>query len=199
MFYIIIQPMEWLSICLIGISLALDAFIVSVVNGLTINGLKKHQGIIIAITFGVFQGVMPVIGYFLGELFINYIKDFDHWVAFGLLLLIGLYMIYEGVKGIIKKEELKENKFSYKKVLIQAIATSIDALAVGLTLSSIPIFIAWDALIITSITIAICLFGVFLGGVIHKFLKGHLSIANIIGGVLLIAIGLQILLEHLLG
>lgn len=190
--------MEWLSISLIGLSLALDAFVVSVINGLTINGLKKHQGIIIAITFGIFQGVMPVIGFFLGELFINYIKDFDHWIAFGLLLLIGAYMIFEGIKGIVKKEELTNNHFSMKTVIVQGIATSIDALAVGLTLSSLPIFIVWDALIITGITTILCLFGVFLGEMVHKLLKGHLSIANIIGGAILILIGLQILLEHIL-
>ncbi|MCR4561854.1 MAG: manganese efflux pump MntP family protein [Bacilli bacterium] len=191
--------MNWLSLIGISVGLAMDAFAVSIVSGLTIKGLKKWQGIVIAAFFGVFQGLMPLIGYLLGSLFISYIEAYDHWVAFGLLLAIGGWMIFEGVKDIVRPEELKEKVFSWKKVIIQAIATSIDALAVGISLQTLGIFIVWDVLTIAIITFVICLFGVFLGTQISKLLKGKYSIANIIGGTILILIGVSILIEHLLG
>ena len=187
----------WISLLAISVGLAMDAFATSIVDGLRYRNSKKRHGIYTALTFGLFQGVMPVIGYFLGELFINYIRDYDHWVAFALLLAIGGFMIFEGIKGIIKPESVKEKEFSWKEVLFQGIATSIDALAVGITLSTLDIFIVWDALVITSITFAICLVGFFLGVQISKLLKGRYSIANIIGGVILITIGVAIVIEHM--
>ena len=187
----------WISLILIAIGLAMDAFAASIVDGLRYHNTTKRHGVFVALTFGLFQGVMPVIGYFLGSLFIDKIKDYDHWVAFGLLLAIGGFMIFEGIKGIIKPESVKEKEFSWKEVILQGIATSIDALAVGITLSTFDIFIVYDALVITGNTFVICLLGFFLGTQISKLLKGKYSIANIIGGVILIAIGVSIVIEHM--
>jgi putative Mn2+ efflux pump MntP len=187
----------WISLIAIAFGLAMDAFATSIVDGLRYCNSSKRHGVIVALTFGVFQGVMPLIGYFLGSLFISYIEAYDHWVAFALLLLIGGLMIFEGVKGIVKPESVEEKEFSLKEVLFQGVATSIDALAVGITLATLNIFIVWDALVITGITTAVCLVGFFLGKVISKALKGRYSIANIIGGVILIAIGVSIVIEHM--
>ncbi|MBO6280742.1 MAG: manganese efflux pump [Bacilli bacterium] len=188
---------SWISLILIAIGLAMDAFAASIVDGIRYINSKKRHGVFVALTFGLFQGIMPVIGYFLGSLFINYIKDYDHWVAFGLLLIVGGLMIIEGIKGIIRPESVKEKVFSWKEIIIQGIATSIDALAVGITLSTLNIFIAWDALMITGITFTICLVGFFLGNQIAKLLKNKYSIANIIGGLTLVGIGISIVIEHM--
>lgn len=187
----------WISLILIAIGLAMDAFAASIVDGLRYHNTTKRHGVFVALTFGLFQGVMPVIGYFLGSLFIDKIKDYDHWVAFGLLLAIGGFMIFEGIKVIVKPESVKEKEFSWKEVILQGIATSIDALAVGITLSTFDIFIVYDALVITGITFVVCLLGFFLGTQISKLLKGKYSIANIIGGVILIGIGISIVIEHM--
>ncbi len=189
---------NWISLIMIAIGLAMDAFATSIVDGLRYQKAKKRHGIYVALTFGLFQGVMPVIGYFLGSLFIKQIEAYDHWVAFGLLLLIGGFMIFEGIKGIIKPESVKEKEFSWKEVFLQGVATSIDALAVGITLTTLKIHIAWDALTIAGITFIICIIGFFLGKQIAKLLKGKYSIANIIGGIILIAIGISIVIEHMM-
>lgn len=189
---------NWISLFLIAIGLAMDAFAVSICDGIRINGLKKWQGIVIALTFGLFQGLMPLIGYYLGSLFMSYIEAYDHWVAFGLLSIIGGLMIFEGIKGLIKPESVVPQQFKIRNILIEGVATSIDALAVGITLTTLPIFIVWDVLTIAGITFIIALIGVLLGQQINKLLKGKYSITNIIGGAILIALGIIILIEHLL-
>ena len=191
--------LEWLQLILIAIGLAMDAFAVAICNGIRIKNIKLWQGIVIALTFGVFQGLMPTIGYFLGETFMSYIEDYDHWVAFALLDGIGLWMIFEGIKDIIKKEEEKEIKFNIWIILFQGVVTSIDAFAVGITLTGYEIFIAWDALVIFGITFVIGFIGVILGKQINKLLKGKYSIANIIGGSILVILGIYIVIEHTLG
>lgn len=187
---------EWIQLILVAIGLAMDAFAVAVCNGIRTKNIKLWQGIVIALTFGVFQGLMPTIGYFLGETFMSYIEDFDHWVAFALLDGIGLWMIFEGIKDIIKKEEEKEIKFNIWTILFQGVVTSIDAFAVGITLTEFDIFIAWDALVIFGITFVIAFIGVILGKQINKLLKGKYSVANIIGGLILVALGIYIVIEH---
>ena len=191
--------LEWLQLILVAIGLAMDAFAVAVCNGIRIKNIKLWQGIVIALTFGVFQGLMPTIGYFLGETFMSYIEDYDHWVAFALLDGIGLWMIFEGIKDIIKKEEEKEIKFNIWTILFQGVVTSIDAFAVGITLTTFEIFIAWDALVIFGITFVIAFIGVILGKQINKLLKGKYSIANIVGGSILVILGVYIVIEHTLG
>lgn len=191
--------LEWLQLILVAIGLAMDAFAVAVCNGIRTKNIKLWQGIVIALTFGIFQGLMPTIGYFLGETFMSYIEDYDHWVAFALLDGIGLWMIFEGIKDIIKKEEEKEIKFNIWTILFQGVVTSIDAFAVGITLTTFEIFIAWDALVIFGITFVIGFIGVILGKQINKLLKGKYSIANIIGGSILVILGIYIVIEHTLG
>ena len=188
---------SWISLIAIAIGLAMDAFAASIVDGLRYQNTKKRHGVYVALTFGLFQGLMPLIGFLLGSLFISYIEDYDHWVAFGLLLLIGGFMCFEGIKGIVKPESIKPKEFSFKEVIFQGVATSIDALAVGITLNTLEIFVAWDVLIITVVTFVICLVGFFLGTLISKLLKGKFSITNIIGGIILIGIGVSIVIEHM--
>ena len=190
---------DWISLFAIALGLAMDAFATSIVDGLRYGKATKRHGVFVALTFGLFQGLMPLIGFFLGSLFISYIEAYDHWVAFGLLLLIGGFMIFEGVKGIVKPEAIQEKEFSWKEVLFQGVATSIDALAVGITLSALSIFIVWDSLVITGVTFLMCLLGFFLGKEISKLFKGKVSIANIIGGTILILIGVTIVIEHMAG
>ena len=126
-----------LQIMLIGVSLAMDAFAVSITNGMCYGDLNKRKGATIPLTFGIFQAVMPLAGFFLGTLFIGYIDAFDHYVAFGLLLVIGGKMVLDGIKELRSEDEqIKIKKFSYPEVLLQGVATSIDALAVGISMLS---------------------------------------------------------------
>ncbi|MCB9497943.1 MAG: manganese efflux pump [Erysipelotrichaceae bacterium] len=193
-------------ILLIGIGLAMDAFAVSICNGLSICNLNKKKALIIAITFGLMQGIMPLIGYFIGNIFYVYIRDFDHWVAFILLSLIGGKMLFDGIKALAKPEQTKPKMFSYKEVFLQGIATSIDALIIGVTLCSMTMGLVannfdWSIFVETGIialvTFIISAIGIFLGGGINHLLKGKFAIAEIIGGVILIGIGIKTILDHL--
>lgn len=203
---------EYITLILLGLSLAMDAFSVSICDGLTISNLNKKKSILIATTFAIFQGLMPLIGYLLGSLFIEKIEKFDHYIAFTLLLFIGGKMIFDALK---ERKELKQRQkalesgesqgeietplkeFKYGEILLQGLATSIDALACGLTLLAMQINIFIDISIISVITFVICLLGVFLGKVFDKLFKGKTYIAEIIGGAVLILLGTKILIEHL--
>lgn len=173
----------------------MDAFAVSITNGLCYKNMNKKQSTLIAFSFGFFQGLMPLIGYYIGSLFEEYIEPVDHWIAFGLLFLIGFKMIYDAVKDISAEDELIEKQFSCKSLLVQSIATSIDAFMVGLTFVAFKMNIFGIVSIIFAITFSICLLGVFLGGKVgSKFGKK----AEIVGGTVLILIGVKIVIEHLL-
>lgn len=197
----------FLEVFLIGIGLAMDAFAVSICDGITITNLNKRKAVVISATFGLMQGIMPIVGFFIGNLFYSYIKNFDHWVAFVLLLIIGGKMLYDGIKGLVKPEEAKPKVFSFKEVFVQGIATSIDALMIGITLCSVSMGLVdgngfdWsifvEAGIIIVVTFIISIIGVLLGGGINHLLKGKYSIAEIIGGVILIGIGVKVVLDHL--
>lgn len=195
-----------LSVVLSGVSLAMDAFAVSICDGMVYRNLNKRKGVVIPLTFGLFQAIMPIIGFYVGFAFLKYIDSFDHWIAFGLLLIIGGKMIYDGIKELLsKEEELKEKKFSVAEVLVQGVATSIDALAVGFTLNSMLEGVsnlqlwAWISVgIIGVITFAISLTGLVIGVKVGKLFKKKACIAEIIGGVVLIGIGLKILIEGLI-
>jgi len=197
----------FLEVMLIGLGLAMDAFAVSVCDGITITKLSKRKAIAIASTFGLLQGIMPLIGYFIGSLFFKYIESFDHWIAFILLGIIGSKMLYDGIRSLVKCELAVPKAFSYKAIFVQGVATSIDALIIGITLCSMTmgliaggfdysIFV--EAGIITIITFGVCLIGVTLGKGIYHLLKCKYAIAEVVGGVILIAIGLKILIEHLI-
>lgn len=196
----------FISIVLTAISLAVDAFAVSVCDGMVYNDLKKRNGVLIPLTFGLFQALMPLIGFYVGMALIGYIDSFDHWIAFILLLIIGGKMIFDGIKeGRSKEEVVAKKKFTITEVLLQGVATSIDALAVGFTLnsmlegvSSLQLW-AWISVsVIGVITFAISLTGLILGIKAGKLFKKKVFIAEIIGGLVLIAIGLKILIEGLI-
>ncbi len=197
-----------LQIALIGVSLSMDALAVSITDGMCYRNLKKSNGVTIPLTFGIFQAIMPLAGYFLGTLFLQYIDAYDHYVAFGLLLIIGGKMVLDGIKELrTPPGEIKEKKFFYPEVLLQGVATSIDALAVGLTIGTMlenysianpNVTVIWLVAIIGVITFAISTVGVVLGVKIGKLLKNKACIAEIIGGAVLIGIGIKILVEGLI-
>lgn len=177
---------------LIALGLAMDSFSVSISNGLTANVFKKSKAITIALFFGFFQGIMPVVGWLAGESIANYISAFDHWVAFSLLTIIGVKMIHESFSN---KPNNFLNTYNFKVILILSVATSIDALAVGLSFSFLNISILSPALIIGVITFSLSFFGVYIGKRFGKILKNKIEV---LGGLILIVIGVKILLEHLI-
>jgi len=177
-------------IFLIGIGLAMDAFAVSICKGLSTRQLKIKHAFICGGYFGVFQGMMPLIGYFLGVQFKDKIESIDHWIAFILLFLIGFNMIKEAFGN----EENCDPDFSFRAMIPLAIATSIDALAVGVTFAFLNVHILTAVLIIGITTCIISMIGVKIG---HVFGSKYKSKAEIAGGIILIFIGFKILLEHL--
>ena len=174
----------------IGVGLAMDAFDVAVGKGLSMKRLSLKNAGLVGFYFGFFQALMAVIGYFLGIGFKDYITSIDHWVAFILLGLIGANMIKEA----FGYEEDVDDDLSFKTMLILAIATSIDALAVGITFAFLQVNILYAALIIGVTTFVISVIGVKIG---HVFGLKYKSKAEIAGGIILIAMGCKILLEHL--
>ncbi len=182
---------------LIGVGLAMDAFAVSICKGLAMTKINKKQLITLAVAFGGFQALMPAIGYFLGNAFISYIEAIDHWVAFILLAYVGGKMIWEVIEDIRHPQEGEEEKdqpLPLTEVLVLAIATSIDAFAVGISFSIYGVNIALAAAIIGIVTFIISAAGVGIGNVFGSKYKNKAEIA---GGVILICIGLRILLVDL--
>ena len=183
--------MELITLLLIAISLSFDTFAVSVSTGLMINQIQFKQATRIAMVLAVVQTLMPLIGWFAGSLIKEYILGFDHWLAFILLLYIGLKMIYESLKA---EEEKKFNPEKLKVQITMAIATSIDALIVGVTFAFININIWLSVIIIGIITFIASMLGMLLGKNVGNKLGKR---TEIIGGIILIAIGAKILIEHL--
>ena len=181
------------TVIVIACGLAMDAFAVSVASGLTIKKLRIRHALRIALFFGAFQAIMPAIGWLAGLSLRDLISEFDHWLAFGLLAFIGTKMIYESFKLEADKKQIDPLKLDV--LLMLSIATSIDALAVGITFAFLNMTIVLPVIIIGLITLATSFAGVYIG---DKF--GHLFESKIerIAGAVLIAIGLKILLEHLL-
>lgn len=180
-----------IEILLIGIGLAMDAFAVSVCKGLSMKKMDWKKAIIIAVYFGVFQAIMPTIGYLLGSAFESFITNIDHWIAFILLALIGVNMIKDSFDN---EEEKINDKIDFKSMLILAIATSIDALAVGITFAFFDVNLLLAVSIIGIITFALSILGVKIG---NRFGDKFQNKAEFTGGIILILIGLKILLEHL--
>jgi manganese efflux pump family protein len=189
--------MDFLYIIGVAIGLSMDAFAVSVNNGFLIKELKVRHSLRIAFSFGLFQAVMPVIGWFGGVFLLSFIRKVDHWIAFLLLAGIGIKMIVEAV--IEKKEDGKECEtktcLHFPTLMLMSLATSIDALAVGLSFGVLNMPLIVPVTIIGIITFLICLVGIYLGNRIGHLFENKLEIA---GGVILILLGLKILLEHLL-
>ncbi len=183
--------MSFVDLLLIAIGLSMDAFSVSVCKGLTTKRFSWRMALACGLWFGGFQALMPIIGYYLGAQFQEMIEAYDHWIAFGLLFLIGANMIREAIWG---KEEKQDGTLGFKTMLLLAIATSIDALAVGVSFACIQVKL-WSSVIIIGITTFLfSVLGVKIGNVFgSKYEKS----ASVIGGIILILIGLKILLEHL--
>ena len=172
-------------------ALAMDAFAVAICKGLTVKKTKPRHLIITGLYFGGFQALMPLIGYFLGVNFRQYIESVDHWIAFVLLSIIGANMIREAFS---KDDEVHTDDFSPKAMLPLAVATSIDALAVGVTLAFLNVNVASSVSLIGVITFALSAVGVLIGKMVGCRFK---SKAEFAGGAVLILMGLKILLEHL--
>lgn len=171
----------------------MDAFAVSVCKGLTMKKVRKKDAGIIALFFGGFQALMPFLGWLLGRQFEQYIMQFDHWIAFGLLSFIGGKMIWDAVHEEEEEEE-SEYRLNLKELFTLAIATSIDALAVGITFAFLEVNIVKGISIIGGTTFFLSAAGVYVG---HAFGRRWQKKAVLMGGVLLILIGSKILLEHL--
>lgn len=184
--------MGLLELFLIAVGLSMDAFAVSVCKGLSTQKLKIKHYIIIGVWFGGFQALMPTIGYFLGSTFEKYITAYDHWIAFVLLGFIGGNMIREALS---KDEEKANDSFSIKTMSVLAVATSIDALAVGITFALLPdVNIVAAVSFIGAMTFIISALGLKIGNIFGMKYK---SKAEFAGGIILILIGTKILLEHL--
>ena len=175
---------------LIGIGLSMDAFAVAVCKGLSMRKIDGGQTVTVALFFGGFQALMPFLGWALGKQFEQYITRYDHWIAFVLLAYIGGKMVWEALHD---RGEAHAANFSLRELLILAIATSIDALAVGITFAFLKVEIGLAAAIIGCTTFVLSLAGVFIG---NKFGSRYKQRAEAVGGIILILIGLKILLEH---
>ncbi|HCL57610.1 MAG TPA: hypothetical protein DHW82_11465 [Spirochaetia bacterium] len=182
--------MNLLYIIGISIGLSMDALAVSVSNGFLIKNLKIRHALRLAFAFGLFQAMMPVIGWMGGKFLLEWISSFDHWIAFGLLSVIGGKMIFESRN--LDKENDKQLKFS--TLIVLAVATSIDALAVGLSFGVLRTPLLFPVLIIGGVTFILCFAGVYIGNKIGHWFENKLEL---FGGILLFLIGIKILLDHL--
>lgn len=180
-----------MELLLIAIGLAMDAFAVSVGKGITLKRVRLSHALTAGIWFGGFQALMPIAGFFLATSFADYVTSIDHWIAFGLLMLIGLNMIRETIWG---DEESHDNNFGFRTMLLMAIATSIDAMAVGISMAFLDVNIWTSAAVIGIVTLLLSAAGTYLG---HIFGSRLGSKAGILGGIILIAIGIKIVIEHL--
>lgn len=187
--------MNLFDIITIAVGLAMDCLAVSIACGIVIKRFAPGPFLKIAFFFGLFQGVMPLIGWFAGSRFNDYIRNFDHWIAFIILLVLGGKMIYDNFKNESDERKKKQlNPYKLSVIITLAIATSIDALAVGLTFAFLDFEPLLSALIIAVVTLIISLFGLFVGSRYGR--RFHLP-AELLGGIVLIGIGIKILIEHL--
>lgn len=183
------------TVLLLALGLSMDAFAVTISNVMCYSNLNIKGKIAMPITFGIFQGLMPLIGFLLGAMFASQVENIAHWIALAILAFLGIRTIVESIKE--RKEQCDVHPFDAKLLFTQAIATSIDALAVGVTLAvSVPLRIVVSVSIIAVVTMAMCFVGLYIGKVAGKFFKDY---AGIFGGAVLIAIGLKIFIEHYVG
>ena len=184
--------MDIWALLLLAIGLSMDAFAVSICKGLAMKKITWQKSGVVGLWFGGFQALMPTIGYILGSTFESYITAFDHWAVFILLTIIGANMIRESLSD---EEEAADASFGFKTMLLLALATSIDALAVGITFALLPdVNIAAAVSFIGATTFILSAVGLKIGNVFGMKYKKK---AEITGGVILILIGIKILLEHL--
>ena len=176
--------MGFLELILIAVGLSMDAFAVAVCKGLNMKKIDYKQAVIIALFFGGFQGLMPLIGWILGKQFESYITSIDHWIAFGLLAFIGVQMIMEAIKGDDDEKE-QSSELKIKELIALAIATSIDALAVGITFAFLQVSIIPSICLIGIITFILSIIGVVIG---NKFGAKYKSKAEMAGGIVLVPV-----------
>lgn len=183
--------MDFVTVILIAVGLSMDAFAVSIAKGISVNMNRRRSAILLASLFGGFQALMPVIGWFVGLGLRDIIMGIDHWIAFGLLGFIGAKMIYDSTKS----EDGKEEDVTLFAALVLAVATSIDALMVGLSFAFLETPILIPVLIIGVVTLTLSymgfIFGSRMGSIFGKKIK-------ILGGLILVLIGIRILIEHIL-
>lgn len=185
--------MDYLSMFAIALGLSMDAFAVSVASGLTIANLRIAHALRIALFFGGFQALMPVIGWLAGLSLKDYITEYDHWVAFGTLAFLGGKMIYEAT--VLSKEDRCNVSMELSVLFGLAIATSIDALAVGVTFAFLNVSVATPVIVIGVVTFVMSYAGVMIG---KRFCNFPGAKVEILGGLILIGIGIKILVEHLM-
>ncbi len=186
--------MDMLVVIGLAIGLSLDALAVSVANGFMINQLKFHHVFRISFFFGLFQAFMPIIGWTAGMQFSSYIQPLDHWVAFGLLAFIGIKMIIE-TRSLDTGCESKDCTH-FPTLIVLSLATSIDALVVGISFAVLNVAILLPILMIGAITFILCVIGIYIGNSIGHLFENKIQL---IGGVVLIGIGIKILIEHFIG
>jgi putative Mn2+ efflux pump MntP len=183
--------MDFVTVILIAIGLAMDAFAVSIAKGISVERDRRRSAILLASLFGGFQGLMPVVGWLAGLGLKDIIMEVDHWVAFGLLGFIGVKMIHDSTKS----DDGKEECVTISLALILAVATSIDALMVGLSFAFLEIPILVPVLVIGAITFALSYLGFVFGSKLGTIFGRKIKV---LGGLILILIGIRILIEHLL-
>ena len=190
------QVIYLIEIFLIAVSLALDAFAVSVSSGISIPGFGGRQAVKMGVWFGGFQFAMPLIGWFLGSSVSQYIEAVDHWVAFGLLALIGGRMVWGALKAGAGEEEEASPDLSARRLCLLAIATSIDALAVGVSMAFMKVDILVSALVIGVVAFGLSVVGGLVGKRLGALFQRR---AELVGGLVLVGIGIKILAEHTMG
>jgi len=183
--------MSFITILIIATALSMDAFSVSIATGAAYKKTGNFNALKMAFFFGIFQAVMPIVGWLAGLSFRKYIESFDHWIAFALLAAVGGKMIYEAI--FTKQKQQKNNPMTLTLLLVLSIATSIDALAVGITFSLIAESIIKAVIVIGLVTFVFSYIGVFIGEKLGHFFENKIEIA---GGLMLLAIGIKILIEH---
>ena len=181
-----------IEIIILSIGLAMDATAVSMTNGMNDTQIKIKKIVLIGLTFGIFQAIMPLLGYLFGTLFVEFIEQIDHWIALLLLGFLGFQMLREGLSK--KDDEEKVKELGIKMLFLQGVATSIDALAVGVSFASLRVNIVYAVLSIGVITTILSICGVYIGKKFGDLLKNK---ASILGGIILISIGIKIFVEHM--
>lgn len=184
--------MEFWEILIIGVGLAMDACCVSVSNGMCTRPLKLRHALADAAFFGVFQGIMPTIGFFAGSLVVGFFSRYSFWVVAAIFLLLGGKMIYDAVT---EEEETACRSMTLRLLLVQAVATSIDALAVGVSFSAMSVNILYASSLIAATTFVLSFIAVFLGKKVGTLLNKK---AGVFGGILLLLIAVKTLLDGLL-
>ena len=189
--YKCVARMNFLEILLIAVSLAMDAFAVALSAGTSGHGQKMRPALRMSFYFGFFQFLMPIVGWLVGARLERFIKAYDHWVAFGLLAFVGAHMLYEAIRR--EEHELPADPTRGMRLLTLSVATSIDALAVGLSLGMLHVSIWYPSVVIGMVTAGLSLLGIHLGNRLRGGLGRRMGL---VGGVILIFIGLRILFSH---